>query len=460
MGNMFAASDTALGAIERACQYVGQAHPGFYTECPAHRDSGIMDLRCWSEGGVVQVECAEGCSREGIVAAFVRRGVPASVFEEPSPNGNGHRREGRNRNRNRHPIREDYDYDSGEQDDGVPLASVDLSEVPEPGEREWLVEGLIPKTWPALLHGSGGVAKSTLALSLAQALVDPHTSEWLGFGVRTCNVMYLDYELNLEEQARRSYQLARGKGRSSAPRGLRYSTTFGVPRGRRGNVLGKILKECKAHGAEVLIVDSVGLALQGDATDYQDVVAFFEENLAAFAGEGITVILVDHQRRAQPGERTQSLGSFGSVYKENLSRSQVQVEFVGRDRDEHTLTLRLRAKKANFSELAEPVGVRIKFGEDRVSLERVELTDADRAQEETLNSEERVLAALRAADDGEAWPADLAEATGLAHGTVKNALSALRRGGLVVNTEEMKDRARKVRLVAEQEESGEQELRL
>jgi hypothetical protein len=74
-----------------------------------------------------------------------------------------------------------------------------------------------------------------------------------------------------------------------------------------------------------------------------------------------------------------------------------------------------------------------------------DLTPSDRAQEGTLNAEERVLAAL---EDGPAYTDELVETTGLARGTVKNKITALKKAGRVEPTGEIRSQMEQVRLVS------------
>jgi DNA-binding transcriptional ArsR family regulator len=73
------------------------------------------------------------------------------------------------------------------------------------------------------------------------------------------------------------------------------------------------------------------------------------------------------------------------------------------------------------------------------------LTPADRAQEATLNAEDRVIAAL---EDGPAYPDEITEVTGLARGTVKNKITALKKAEVVEATGEVRSQMEQVRLVA------------
>jgi hypothetical protein len=240
---------------------------------------------------------------------------------------------------------------------------------------------------------------------------------------------------------------------------MRYMTTFGIPRKERKHFMENVIDECVTHGVGVCFIDSLGLAIQGDAGKFEDVVGMFEEDIAAFSGAGVTAIMIGHQRRLQSGESNQSLGVYGSVFHENLARAVVQVEFVSRDREAHTVLTRLRPKKANFTELGEPVEVKTTFHseniaseigafctENKITLELVELDDVDRAGEETLPAIERVYAAICGL--GEAGPDEVTETCRtLKRATVRNCFTKLREAGKVEDTGEFEGRAHKVRPV-------------
>jgi hypothetical protein len=191
----------------------------------------------------------------------------------------------------------------------------------------------------------------------------------------------------------------------------------------------------------LLIVDSYGVALHGDAEHARDVIGFHQEFLEPLRALGIGVLVIDHQSRLQAGQSYQQKGAFGSVYKANLARSVIQVEAT--ERGEGMLTVRLRQKKHNFGPLAEPFGVKLSFSEEAVTLEAVELKAAELAEEATLTAPERVKLAL---EDGPAYPWEIAEATGVALKTVKNVLTGLRKQGVVEPTGETEGQAEQVRL--------------
>jgi hypothetical protein len=120
---------------------------------------------------------------------------------------------------------------------------------------------------------------------------------------------------------------------------------------------------------------------------------------------------------------------FGSVYKTNSIRSVFQVE-TG-EHDDDNLHLTVRHKNVNFGPNLNPFGIQVTFGTNQVAVQERELDATELAEEGTLNATDRVLMALKA---GPMYPADIADATGLELGTVKNSLTTLRKRKDVENT--------------------------
>src|SRR5215211_5704523 len=320
---------------------------------------------------------------------------------------------------------------------GRKLEAVRFSEIEVPGPRRYLLKDLILAAYVTLLYGDGGVAKSLLALALAVAVAGG-SGKWLGREVECCPVLYVDFELDAEEQTRRVHQLCRGQGLDTPPEDLLYMSALGHP---AREAFTAALEACIEHSVGLMVVDSLGPALQGDAEAARDVVGFFQKSIEPFRVEGIAILIIDHQSRLQQGQSYQSKGAFGSVFKTNLARSVIQAQAT--ERGEGTLTVRLRQKKHNFGPLAEPFGVKLSFTEEAVGLEAVELDALELAEEATLNATDRVKLAL---EGGPAYPWEIAEHTGLALKTVKNALTGLRKQEVVEPTGEVENRTERIRL--------------
>jgi hypothetical protein len=312
---------------------------------------------------------------------------------------------------------------------------------PSPKAREFVIPGLIPRYHPTTLYGWGGTAKSLIAALLAMSVAAGRKA----FFDREIAVhgpaLYLDFELDADEQHRRVTHLAAGLG-IEVPQDLLYVSALGV---RTHDAIAFALEACEEHKVVLAVLDSLGPAMVGDMAAAKDVIEFHNCYIAPFRNAGVTPLLIDHQARQQGGEGYQSKGAFGSAYKEHLSRSLIQVEAGDRNAERGTLNVRLRHKKTNFGALCDPFDVTLTFSTGEITASVVELTHADRAQESTLNSKDRVVAAL---EDGPAYPDELVEATGLTRGTVKNTITALKKARRVEITGEVRAQMEQVRLVA------------
>jgi AAA domain len=326
--------------------------------------------------------------------------------------------------------------------DVTPVTPIRFSEMAPPGPREYLVEGIAPKNHTTTVFGDGGSAKSILALSAGIAVAGG-AEKWMSRKVENGPVLYGDFELDADEQRRRAYQVARGVYLDKPPQDLLYVSGLGRP---ADEVLIGCLDVCVKEGVKLFIVDSLGIALEGDAGDARDVIRFHNKYLDPFRAEDITLLVIDHQGKTQAGERYQSKRTFGSVYKENLARSVIQVE--PGDQGNGLLTVKLRQTKHNFGPKAEPFGAKLTFTDEMITVVEYSLEATELAQENSLNAGDRVMLVLK---DGPTFPADISESSGMPLGTVKNALTNLRKRRLVEDTGEVEPhtKAKEVRLTEE-----------
>jgi DNA-binding transcriptional ArsR family regulator len=319
------------------------------------------------------------------------------------------------------------------------LSLVRFAKRATPPPREFVVPDLIPRHHATTLYGWGGTAKSLLAMLLSLSVAGGRERFFDRVVAVHGPVLYLDFELDADEQQRRVMQLACGMN-MAVPEDLLYVSTLGF---RTHDAIDFALGRCKEYGAVLIVLDSLGPAMIGDMTAAKDVIEFHNCYIAPFKVIGVTPILVDHQARQQSGEGYQNKGAFGSAYKEHLSRSLIQVEAGDRSAERGVLNVRLRHKKTNFGVLVEPFDVSLSYSDEMIVAITRDLTPADRAQEATLNADERVVAALR---DGPAYPDEIAEATGLARSTVKNKINALKKAGRVEITGEIRGQMEQVQL--------------
>ncbi len=290
----------------------------------------------------------------------------------------------------------------------------------EPQPRKFIVEKVGRKAYPLIVYGAGGVAKSfaTLAGGIAIASTADTLSRWMGLQVlEHGHVLYVDFELDQDEQHNRVVEVCKGLG-VSVPERLAYLSGRGFS---RDATFARARKFCKEHKAVAVIIDSVGQAMTGDMDKNRDVNAFYRDYIEPFCAMDVTPMLVDHQGKIQAGEKHKDKSPIGGVYKTNNARSVLQFILDEYDKETKTLEIRVRTHKTN-NEPTEPFGIRIKFSPGKVSLSTRELPAEETIDEERVPVAERILAALELEDH---TADDLERLTGASYGTIRNKLSGL-----------------------------------
>jgi AAA domain len=314
------------------------------------------------------------------------------------------------------------DDDNNEDDlDGI----IWLSEQGEPKDREYLIESVAVKKYTIVAYGAGGVAKSFAVLAAGIAIAGG-VEEWLGLQVLDHGyVLYLDFELDAEEQHRRVRDLCAGMG-VDIPKKLAYFSALGMT---TEQAFKKARAFVKKYEAKAVIIDSMGLAMAGDMDRAKDVIAFHRQFTDPLRALGTTPFVVDHEGKLQAGENRKEKGPTGSAFKSWTTRSVLQ--FILEEYDEATssLNIRVRQHKTNFKP-TKPFGVRFTFGERKVSVEPIELPDTELVDEVYVPVKDRIVAALA---PGEATIRELAELTGAETGTIRNKISELKGEGAVID---------------------------
>src|SRR5215203_4986409 len=303
------------------------------------------------------------------------------------------------------------------------------------GPRPSVIQGIFPKSFPTSIYGEGGIAKSTIALHMCMSIASSQ-KEWLGYPIdQPSPCLYVDFELDREEQGTRAERIAKGMG-IEVPDDLHYLWASGF---RFSDVFPLILEAVDELGVRVVALDSLGMALEGDALKGAVVIDFFRDRIDQLKRRGVSVLIVDHQSGLRPGESYQSKAQYGSVYKGYLSRSRLQLELD--ERNEEGTRVIVRQNKTNFGAPQVPFVVQTLFEENKIVLSREALSEEDLREESVLNAADRVLLCLL---DGSSYPADLQEKTNLAG--VGNIITKLKRKELIELTGQKVGKADEVRL--------------
>src|SRR5215204_1821775 len=288
------------------------------------------------------------------------------------------------------------------------------------GSRPSVIRGIFPKGFPTSIYGEGGIAKSTIALHMCMSIASAQ-KQWLGYPIdQQSPCLYVDFELDREEQGTRAERIAKGMG-IEIPDDLHYLWASGF---RFSEVFSLILEAVDELGVRVVALDSLGMALEGDALKGAVIIDFFRDRIDQLKRRGVSVLIVDHQSGLRPGESYQNKAQYGSVYKGYLSRSRLQLELD--ERNEAGTRVIVRQNKTNFGAPQIPFVVRTLFEEKKIVLSHEALSEESLREESVLNATDRVLLSLL---DGPSYPADLQEKTNLAG--VGNIITKLKRKELI-----------------------------
>ena len=240
--------------------------------------------------------------------------------------------------------------------------------------------------YPLVLAGSqgtmvfahGGSLKSYLA---AYTAVKAATEKNL-------NVLVLDWETYDQEWAMRLHHICSGLGFDSIPRNITYRTQASSL-ADSGDVVHELIANCNA---DLLIVDSLMGALQGQLVESGPAAMFFE-TLRSF---GIPALIIHHVN----AEGT----AYGGVYLHNYVRLKWNLKAVPHSNGK-TIDLSAKAEKANNASRGQEIKWRVQFdiannrhytSGDAVTFERI----MQNSNESTFGSpQEAIWRALEAGPD-------------------------------------------------------------
>src|ERR687898_1440283 len=119
------------------------------------------------------------------------------------------------------------------------------------GARPSVIQGIFPKGFPTSIYGEGGIAKSTLALHILMSIASGQ-KVWLGYPIeQRSSCLYVDFEMDREEQGTRAERLAKGMG-IEVPDDLHYLWASGF---RFSDVFPLILEAVGDLGIGVVAID-------------------------------------------------------------------------------------------------------------------------------------------------------------------------------------------------------------
>ena len=242
-------------------------------------------------------------------------------------------------------------------------------------QTKWLIEPLVQLNNPTLIYGPGSTGKSWLGQYIA-VLADAGIPR-NGFGVEPCEgrVLYLDWETDEAELDSRVTMIRNGLGLEGPSHIWYKSMNQGL-----SNDIATVRNICLEHDITLCVFDSLGSACAGEPESAEVVLRTFQ----AIRSLGVSSLCIDH---------TNKEGSlFGSVYKFNAARMVFECK-KDQQQGEDQLVFGMFHKKSNNGKLMNPMGLKLNFSEESITLERKDVRDT--RLEEHMNVRQRIENLLR-----------------------------------------------------------------
>jgi len=235
----------------------------------------------------------------------------------------------------------------------------------KPDPMEWTIEGLVPEGHLSMLVGDGGMGKSFLALYAALCVAAGRP--FLKRGVKRGRVLYVDQELDEDEQKRRTCRVAEGMGMSVSSDALRGQIYYHQPDHGLGtdDHQQKMLNIDRYLDIDLVLYDSFTMGAAVDVKDESDVVPITQQ-----IRKWPTTLAIDHvSHSTAKNQRAASARAFGSVMKRNAARSSLTLA------NADTGGYAIQQEKSNFDAGDARLCYATEFTDEAVTFERIDEAD-------------------------------------------------------------------------------------
>ena len=222
----------------------------------------------------------------------------------------------------------------------------------------YIIEPLLPEGLMTIIYGKGGAGKSYLALFLS-LLVDTHTNGYFQLDDQKHNILYLDWETDTKIITYQYKKLCRGLGKKS----YLFYKRCSLPLCQDAD---SIKEKIVDINADIVIIDSLGVACGADPNEAQTA----NQLALILRGFKTTNFLIHHTSK----ERTNNKTPFGSVYFTNNARNLWEIKKV-QGQDTNEVNLGLFHRKANYSRLYAPIGLRFLHEKEKILVEKQDITE-------------------------------------------------------------------------------------
>jgi hypothetical protein len=279
---------------------------------------------------------------------------------------------------------------------GQPPQLLSTFDRPKPDDTFDLEGIVLPRRHPSILFGDGGTFKSYLGLFVAGWLAQQ--------GVK---VLFADWEMDASDHRERLEQLF---GVDLPPVFYR---RYQRPLVDEAEGMRRFIDQA---AVEYVVCDSVGFAADGAPESAEAALTYFQA-VRQF-GSGVGSLHLAHVVKPKE-DAADPTKPFGSAFWHNGARSTWFVKRTTDTSEADTFSLALIHRKTNNGSLKPPVGLRIAFGQDRTSLQRIDVADVEEFAK-GLPVPMRLRQALKR---GALTVAELLDETGAKRDTVEKALN-------------------------------------
>ncbi len=298
---------------------------------------------------------------------------------------------------------------------GEVLQVSDESEVVHPS---YLLEPVVMKGVPSVIFGEKGVHKTILSLLFCICIELPWQDNPYGLTTNThlTRIAMLDWESDRDLTMFNLQRLLRGAGQTYAELNYRRcNRPLTDDLEQISNFLDD--KEC-----DFILIDSLGAASGGKLNDPEPALKFFE----ALRILGRTSLLIAQTSKNEDGTKTIFGSTYFQYYSRNIFELRKSIDTMGRDETKVALFHQI----GNYSGTHDPIGFRLHFSADTISVTREELQTGEFL--ERVNRQKMILELLR---DGPMTTMQLAEKCQTSEGNVRITMKRLADKNLAQRTE-------------------------
>jgi len=284
-----------------------------------------------------------------------------------------------------------------------------------PAEPEFLVRPILLERLSSLWYGPGASGKSLISLYIAMLV--QNGLPFLEETVKRVNVLYCDWETDRQEAERRAAYLAP-------------ASQIDLPFYRRCilplvDEASEIAEDMARHDIGLVIIDSAGPACGGDIQSAELAVQYFNALRKICAPTNAASLTLTHVTKMERRDKKQRRLPIGSIYFENYPR--ITWELRKGEDEETAFNVSFHCGKTNNIKKPSSLGLRIVFDEQKIAILPSEAEDI-LSEEEGLG---QAICDLLAG--GPLTPAELASELDTSVGTVRNALTRLKKQQKVIN---------------------------